>query len=159
MRLTQLVVDRQSALRGRECQRHHFTWWRSFDRRARDGQQHICFGDAGVRERVLRVELHGALEALDRLAHRFPGATAQPEAPAQIEVVRFGVLRRSPGQRVSFLSRELGCQRVGDALGNRILDCEDIRRRFVELVGPQRSLRRHVDQLHRHSHLRCRSAN
>jgi type IV secretion system protein TrbL len=30
---------------------------------------------------------------------------------------------------------------------------------LVELLGPQRSLRRYIDQLHRDSHLRRRSAN
>ena len=119
VRLAQPVIDGQSALSRLPARAaplravalprsSHWRWKGS-----------VRLSDAGMSSRISRIEQYGVFEAFDSLAYRLAGATAQPEAAAQIEVVRFGVLRRAPGQRMSFLSCELGRQRVSDALGNR----------------------------------------
>ena len=104
-------------------------------------------GDRGVGEREALIEQHRVLEHLEREFHVLASQTPGVAPAAQVQIVGLQVLGRLRGELGHLLRRERDAQRVGDLVGDLVLDLEDVRHLAVVAFGPDREAGGGVDQL------------
>jgi hypothetical protein len=107
-----------------------------------DAKHVVRIREAGVRQRITRLELDRTLKVLET-AFQIVGRSPVPvEASLQIGLVRRG-LRRLTARAVEQRQR----QRLGDASGDRALNLEHAREVAVEGIGPRVRLVRDTNEL------------
>ena len=105
-------------------------------------------GDRGVRQREIRDPAATAFSNIwsansEVLARQAPGVALA----LQVEVVGLQVLGRLGGERFLLLRRERDAQRLGDLVGDLVLDLEDVLHLAVVALRPDREVGRGVDEL------------
>ena len=117
VRLGQLIVDRQRLLRRRPRAREGL-----FRRQpGPDIEQVVDVGQAGVRQRVLRIDLDGLVEVLDGLVQPLGVALVPLEAALEVQLVRARVAGLLLGQELLLAAAELQPQRARDLAGDGLL--------------------------------------
>jgi len=109
-------------------------------------QQSVGVGQAGVRERVLRVLDQRLLEEIERLAQPFLGPLVQVIAALQVQVVRREILREPTDARSGPPVSELGLEPVHDRRRDAFLRPEHVVDRRVDRFRPQIAAVRAVDE-------------
>ncbi len=103
--------------------------------------------DTGVRQRVLRIDLDGALVHLASELEAPAGHLVEELATLEVEVVGLDVAGRHLLHRPPLLGAERDAQRLDDRLGDLVLNGEDVLHRAVVAVRPEAVAVGDVDQL------------
>jgi hypothetical protein len=114
----------------------------------------IAVGDAGIGARILGIDLRRAPEHLPRHAQGAiaPAAAQEEGASHQVVLVGLGVGGRAAGDEGALLRQQLHLEGIDDAVGDLVLEREDVVQAAVVAIGPEMPAAAAVDQLDGDAH-------
>ena len=140
VRRRQRVIERQRFFRRGARPRHGLARPQALRHRRAQAELDPAIAEAGVGQRITRIDGDRAFETLHRLQQALARAFAPQIAAAQVMVVGSRVVGVAARRGRRLAARERQRQRVGNALRQRILELERIARIGIELLGPQHDI-------------------
>ena len=116
--------------------------------------RHQCIGEGKG-----RILLDCSSKVVDCFFKSFFGSRIPEVKTHQIFVVGFCVRRVMLCQVLPLVGTQIKCKRIGDTVGNRVLNTEDVSKGLVEFLRPERVAVRDVHELHSSANPVARSLN